>query len=39
MSDKSFSRRNFLKVSGVGAIAATSLNLGGILSASEARAD
>lgn len=39
MSDKSFSRRNFLKVSGVGAIAATSLNLGGILSATEARAD
>lgn len=39
MSDKSFSRRNFLKVSGVGAIAATSLNLGGILSIPEALAD
>jgi len=39
MPDKSFSRRNFLKVSGVGAIAATSLNLGGILSATEAVAD
>jgi len=38
MSDNSFSRRNFLKVSGVGAIAATSLNLGGILSATEAQA-
>jgi len=39
MSDKSFSRRNFLKISGVGAVAATSLNLGAILSATEAQAD
>lgn len=39
MSDKSFSRRNFLKVSGVGAIAATSLDLSGILSVAEVRAD
>lgn len=39
MSDKSFSRRNFLKISGVGAVAATSLNLGGILSTPEAYAD
>ncbi len=38
MTDNSFSRRNFLKVSGVGAIAATSLNLGGILSATESQA-
>jgi len=39
MSDNSFSRRNFIKISGVGAVAATSLNLGGILSATEAQAD
>ena len=39
MSDNSFSRRNFLKISGVGAIAATSLNLGGMLSIPEALAD
>jgi carbonic anhydrase len=38
MSDNSFSRRNFLKISGVGAIAATSLNLNGILSIPEAAA-
>lgn len=38
MSEKSFSRRNFLKVSGVGAIAATSLNLSGMLSIPEAAA-
>ncbi len=39
MSDKSFSRRNFLKVSGVGAIVATSLNLGGMLSVPEVLAE
>ena len=39
MSDNSFSRRNFLKISGVGAIAAASLNLGGMLSIPEALAD
>lgn len=38
MSDNSYSRRNFLKISGAGAIAATSLNLGGILSATDAHA-
>ncbi len=38
MSDSSFSRRKFLKVSGVGAIAATSFNLSGVLSATEAQA-
>lgn len=32
MSDKSFSRRDFIKVSGVGAVAATSLSLGGVFS-------
>jgi len=37
--DNSFSRRNFLKVGGVGAIAATSLDLSGLLSAPEAQAD
>ncbi len=39
MSDNSFSRRNFLKISGVGAIAAASLNLGGMLSTPQAQAD
>jgi len=39
MSDNSFSRRNFIKISGVGAIAAASLNLGGMLSIPEALAD
>lgn len=39
MSDNSFSRRNFLKITGVGAIAATSFNLGGVLSASGAVAE
>jgi len=39
MSGNSFSRRNFLKVSGVGAIAAASLNLGGMLSIPKAVAD
>ncbi len=39
MSDNSFSRRNFLKISGVGAITAASLNLGGMLSIPEALAD
>ena len=39
MPDNSFSRRNFLKVGGVGAIAATSLDLSGLLSAPEAQAD
>jgi len=38
MSDSSFSRRKFLKISGVGAIAATSFNLGGVLSATETQA-
>jgi len=36
MSDKSFSRRDFIKVSGVGAVAATSLNLGGVFSSTTA---
>jgi carbonic anhydrase len=39
MSDNSFSRRNFIKISGVGAITAASLNLGGMLSIPEALAD
>ena len=38
MFDNSFSRRNFLKISGVGAITAASLNLGGMLSIPEALA-
>ena len=39
MSNNSFTRRDFIKVSGVGAVAATSLNLGGIFSVPEALAE
>ncbi len=39
MSGNSFSRRKFLKISGVGAVTAASLNLDGILSIPEAIAD
>jgi len=39
MSDNSFSRRDFIKVSGVGAVAATSLNLGGMFSVPGALAE
>ncbi|MCK5390925.1 MAG: carbonic anhydrase [Deltaproteobacteria bacterium] len=39
MSDNSFSRRNFLKISGAGAFTAASLNLSGMLSIPEAVAD
>ncbi|MEM7009669.1 MAG: carbonic anhydrase [Thermodesulfobacteriota bacterium] len=38
MSDNSFSRRNFLKVGGIGTVAAAGLNLGQILSTSEVMA-
>jgi len=38
MSDNSFSRRNFLKVSGVGAIAASTINLRGVITVPEAMA-
>ncbi len=36
MSDNSFSRRNFLKISGVGAFTAATLNVGGMFSIPEA---
>ena len=39
MSENSFSRRNLIKISGIGDITAASLNLGGMLSIPEALAD